>query len=343
MLYVFKLCIYATYPQLKLKQTSSKLENKLTLLSQSHFLSFTLARPFLLMLTRCARHRTPCRLQRALPLWDRWGAGFCRSAWLEIRNALLLHLLILCHYLLLFLLLPFLIAHTKLTRRSVTAPSRDHEKTATNFPRGAGLWAQMLCICALSVCACRNGICAICNDRQSHVCEVKVSFNEHRYFWSCKQKNKVCIIFIFIHEPVRKHWCNLNRFTDKWMALHHENVLIMHKLVKRLRFENDEKTFLPFWYFYYFIFMRTLFLPFRFASLPQFSLFTALSLGFSWKRSVFFTRILWLCNRVLRHKTLQQHWRRRRDGTDKQGHKASQEWGEVRWKQTGRECVCVDS
>lgn len=67
------------------------------------------------------------------------------------------------------LLLPFLIAHTKLTRRSVTTPSRDHEKTATNFPRGAGLWAQMLCICALSVCACRNGICAICNDRQSHV------------------------------------------------------------------------------------------------------------------------------------------------------------------------------
>lgn len=152
-------------------------------------------------------------------------------------------------------------------------------------------------------------------------------------FLVLQTKNKVCIIFYFIHEPVRKHWCNLNRFTDKWMALHHENVL-MHKLVKRFRFENDEKTFLPFWYFYYFIFMRTLFLPFRFASLPQFSLFTALSLGFSWKRSVFSTRILWLCNRVLRHKTLQQHWRRRRDGTDKQGHKASQ---------TGRECVCVDS
>lgn len=103
-------------------------------------------------------------------------------------------------------------------------------------------------------------------------------------FLVLQTKNKVCIIFYFIHEPVRKHWCNLNRFTDKWMALHHENVL-MHKLVKRLRFENDEKTFLPFWYFYYFIFMRTLFLPFRFASLPQFSLFTALSLGFSWKRS----------------------------------------------------------
>lgn len=333
MLYVFKWCIYATYPQFKLKQTSSKLENKLSLLSQSHFLSFTLARPFLLMLTRCARHRTPCRLQRALPLWDRWGAGFCRSAWLEIRNALLLHLLILCHYLLLCLLLPFLIAHTKLTRRSVTAPSRDHEKTATNFPRGAGLWAQMLCICALSVCACRNGICAICNDRQSHVPVRWKCHSMSTDIFGLANKKQSLYYFYFIHQPVRKHWCNLNRFTDKWMALHHENVL-MHKLVKRLRFENDEKTFLPFWYFYYFLFMRTLFLPFRFASLPQFSLFTALSLGFSWKRSVFSTRILWLCNRVLRHKTLQQHWRRRRDGTDKQGHKASQ---------TGRECVCVDS
>lgn len=156
MLHVFKWCIYATHPQFKLKQTSSRLENKLTFLSQSHFLSFTLSRPFLLMLTRCASHRTPCRLQRALPLWDRWGAGFCRSAWLEIRNAFLLHLLILCHYLL--LLLPFLIAHTKLTRSSVTAPSWDHEKTATNFPRGVGLWTQMLCICVLSICECHSAI-----------------------------------------------------------------------------------------------------------------------------------------------------------------------------------------
>lgn len=154
----------------KAKQTGCRLENKLTRFSQSHFLNFTLARPLLPALTRCASHRTPCWLQRALPLWDRWGAGFCRSAWLEIRNALHLHLLILCHHLLLPLL-PFLMAHTKLTRRSVTAPSSDHEKTATNFPRGGGLWAQMLCICALSICACQSAIStsAKCNGRRSFI------------------------------------------------------------------------------------------------------------------------------------------------------------------------------
>lgn len=146
-------------PWFKAKQPGSRLENKLTLLSQSHFLNFTLTRPLLPTLTRCASHRTPCWLQRALPLWDRWGAGLCRSAWLEIRNALLLHLLILCHLLLLFLLLlPFLMAHTKLTRRSVTAPSSNHEKTATSFPRGGGLWAQMLCICELCICACQSAV-----------------------------------------------------------------------------------------------------------------------------------------------------------------------------------------
>lgn len=56
-----------------------------------NFLNFTLALLLLLpRLTRCASHRTPCWLHQALPLWtlwDRWGAGLCRSAWLEIRNA----------------------------------------------------------------------------------------------------------------------------------------------------------------------------------------------------------------------------------------------------------------
>ena len=157
-----------TLPPPKPIQISCNHENKLSQLSQSHFLSFSPACPLLPALTRCASHRTPCRLHRALPLWDRWGAGFCRSAWLEIRNALLLHLLIFCHYL---LLLPFLMAHTKLTRRSVTAPSSNHEKTATYFLRGWGLWVQTLCICALLICACQ---CAIstwvrCNGRLFHV------------------------------------------------------------------------------------------------------------------------------------------------------------------------------
>lgn len=75
---------------LKPEQTGRGLENKRSLLSQSHFLNFTLTRPLLHTLTRCASHKTTCWLQRALPLWDRWGAGFCRVAWLEIRNALLL-------------------------------------------------------------------------------------------------------------------------------------------------------------------------------------------------------------------------------------------------------------
>lgn len=86
---------------------------------------------------------------------------------------------------------------------------------------------------------------------------------------------------------------------------------------------------------------------FFFRSVPSprvYILFTASSPEFSWKCSVFSTRILRLSNRVLRHKTLKQRWKRRRDGTDKQGHKASEEWGE-RWRQTGRErksvCVCV--
>lgn len=84
---------------------------------------------------------------------------------------------------------------------------------------------------------------------------------------------------------------------------------------------------LLFWYFYYFIFMRTYFFPpFPFFA-SVYILFTASSPEFSWKCSVFSTRILWLSNRVLRHKTLKQRWKRRRDGTDKQGHKALEEWG----------------
>lgn len=56
--------------------------------------------------------------------------------------------------------------------------------------------------------------------------------------------------------------------------------------------------------------------------------FTASSPEFSWKCSVFSTRILWLSNRVLRHKTLKQRWKGLRDRTDKQGHKDLEEWGE---------------
>lgn len=86
------------------------------------------------------------------------------------------------------------------------------------------------------------------------------------------------------------------------------------------------------------------FLPFRLVSSPRvYILFAAPSPEFSWKCSVFSTRILWLSNTVLRHKTLKQVWKRQRNGTDKQGHKALEDWGGERWRQTGRkrECVCV--
>lgn len=133
---------------LKPEQTGCGLENKRTLLSQSHFLNFTPARPLLHTLTRCASHTTTCWLHRALPLWDRWGAGFCRAAWLDIRNALLLHLL------LLFLrLLSFLMAHTKLTRRSVTAPSSKPWEDCHQLPqRWRIMSANALHLCALYLC-----------------------------------------------------------------------------------------------------------------------------------------------------------------------------------------------
>lgn len=94
-----------------------------------------------------------------------------------------------------------------------------------------------------------------------------------------------------------------------------------------------------------FLWEHNFFLPFRCFFAWVYILFTAPSPEFSWKCSVFSTRILWLSNRVLRHKTLKRHWKRRRDGTDKQGHKALEEWGGERWRQTGREsvyvCMCV--
>lgn len=90
-----------------------------------------------------------------------------------------------------------------------------------------------------------------------------------------------------------------------------------------------------------FLWEHIFFLPFRFVSSPRvYTLFTAPSPEFSCKCSVFCTRILWLSNTVLRHKTLKQCWKRQRDGTDKQGHKALEEWGGERWRQT-RESVCV--
>lgn len=65
------------------RPTGCSLDKKLTLLS------FTLACPLLQVLTTCISHSTPCWLQSPWPLWDRLGAGFCWSAWLGIRNALL--------------------------------------------------------------------------------------------------------------------------------------------------------------------------------------------------------------------------------------------------------------
>jgi len=60
-------------------------------------------------------------------------------------------------------------------------------------------------------------------------------------------------------------------------------------------------------------------------SLPWFILFSPPSLEFSWDCSVFSTRTLRLSNRVLRQKTLKQHWKRQEYGTDKEYHKAVEE------------------
>lgn len=91
-----------------------------------------------------------------------------------------------------------------------------------------------------------------------------------------------------------------------------------------------------------FLWEHNFFPPFRFCFFASvYILFTAPSAEFSWKCSVFSTRILLLSNRVLRHKTLKQGWIRRRDGTDIQGRKALEEYGGERWRQTGRECACM--
>lgn len=87
----------------------------------------------------------------------------------------------------------------------------------------------------------------------------------------------------------------------------------IHSLVKRFHLKICWKEFsLLFWYFYYFIFMRTSFFPpFSVFLAWVYILFTASPLEFSWKCSVCSTRILWLSNRVLRHKTLEQCWKKR--------------------------------
>lgn len=69
-----------------------------------------------------------------------------------------------------------------------------------------------------------------------------------------------------------------------------------------------------------FLFLASVYIP-----------FTASSPAFSWKCSVLSARILLLSNRVLRHKTLKR--------TDKQGHKALEEWGGER--DGGRESMRV--
>lgn len=107
-----------------------RLDEKWSLLSLPHLLNFSPAHPLLPTLTRCASHRTPCWLQRALPRRGRWESALCRSASPEIRNALLL--------------LPSfssLMAHTKLTGRSVAL-----RKLPPTSPEARD-YVQIPCIC----------------------------------------------------------------------------------------------------------------------------------------------------------------------------------------------------
>lgn len=107
-----------------------RLDEKRSLLSLPHLLNFSPAHPLLPTLTRCASHRTPCWLQRALPRRGRWESALCRSASPEIRNALLL--------------LPSfssLMTHTKLTRRSVAL-----RKLPPTSPEARD-YVQIPCIC----------------------------------------------------------------------------------------------------------------------------------------------------------------------------------------------------
>lgn len=140
-------------------------------------------------------------------------------------------------------LLPFLMAHTKHTRRSVTASSSDHEKTATNFPRGGGLCLQMFCICVFSICACQAPFLQRLNVTWGRPMspEVKVSCRVIQCFHFAHKNTKrqdsrrfhSHVMFVrgfsyvnYWSESVARPQRNLNAVTDKWKPLCHETVSI---------------------------------------------------------------------------------------------------------------------
>lgn len=176
--------------------------------------------------------------------------------------------------------------------------------------------------------------------------EFKVTCREHKSFCLAEKKKRTrCSESLFIFHITAEHFIHKQPAEFSLDAVQHVNDTKRSRRCTRMRFNYAEKTFHYCSGIFIILFSWGLFFhPFRFVSSPRvYILFTAPSPEFSWKCSVFSTRILWLSNTVLRHKTLKQFWKRQRDGTDKQGHKALEEWGGERWRQAGRkrECVCV--
>lgn len=133
------LCLYMlhTIPgQAGLPLTGLKPEETLPSLPQTHFLDFTLPRsPPLCANEMCqsqgtllaARSTAGAETGEGQAFADQpgWKSGMPSSPSPPPPLPLLLPLFLLS-----------LMAHTKLTGRSVTAPSSDHEKATTNLPRG---------------------------------------------------------------------------------------------------------------------------------------------------------------------------------------------------------------
>lgn len=191
------------------------------------------------MLTRIASRRTPCRVYRALPQWGRWGAGFLPISLAgnqEFPPSPPPHLLP----------LPppappppppsfpngSYQTHQDICDRTIS----NHEKTATNIPRGGRLWVQMLCICAffffffLSVHASVRFLPKLTEwEAVSCPCEVEDSFKVQECFCpACRGKLKAHSYCSYFLSPLT--FSLINYCSDpegRWFKCGHRQVNLL--------------------------------------------------------------------------------------------------------------------
>lgn len=183
----------------KPKQTGCRLENKPTLLSQSHFLSFTL----LPSLTRCASHRTPCRLRGEL----------------EIRNAILLHLLIPLPLPPPPPLLPF-------PNGSYQTHQDICDRTMRRLPPTSPEVEDYECKCFASVHFLSVHARALFLHKLKWIMGGSL-ISTWGSFGELRKRQDTDRYYSYFTEPVKGPWCNLKEDVDNWMALCHESVSII--------------------------------------------------------------------------------------------------------------------